>query len=100
MHQLPLVPFRQRFDRLELEYNSTTNQQVERIGLAEILEPHVHRHLAPRVGNAVRDLPLVNLLVEQPSEFTVNVEDMTHDLIRAGLEFLISHPPYVSPNLN
>ena len=68
MHQLPAVPFCQGFHRLQLENRPASHQQVKVVGLAEIAEPHVDRHLTPCVRNPEGDFTVVDLRVEQPAQ--------------------------------
>ena len=62
------VPFCQGFHRLQLEDRPASHQQVKVVGLAEIAEPHVDRHLTPCVRNPEGDFTVVDLRVEQPAQ--------------------------------
>jgi hypothetical protein len=83
------MAIRERLDGLKLEGRAALHERVERVELAKTLERYLDWNFKLDAGTAPLQLPFVNLLVEEPAKFVVNLKDVPHHLIRNSPESML-----------
>ena len=77
----------ERLRCFKFEEPAERHQHIQILELGEAGVGHLNRHLQTHAWKALRQLALVDLLVEEPAKLAMNLEDAAHHCVSQFSEF-------------